>query len=161
MKRKGEAHETLSLLFHRDGVPPSVIADNSKEQILSEFKRKLNEANCHLKQTGPYSPWMQAAEGCIWELKRGVSRMMIRTGSPKQLWDHCIILQVLIRSCTTNSIYTTARQVPETIMTGDTADISQICQFGWYDWVMYYDPPLSQMIKHCLDDTWDLPLMLD
>jgi len=33
----------------------------------------------------------------------------------------------------------TAGQVPETIMTGNTADISQVCQFGWYDWVMYYD----------------------
>jgi ABC-type antimicrobial peptide transport system permease subunit len=33
----------------------------------------------------------------------------------------------------------TAGQMPETIMTGDTADMSQICQFGWYDWVMYYD----------------------
>ena len=33
----------------------------------------------------------------------------------------------------------TTGQVPETIMTGDTADISRICQFGWYDWVMYHD----------------------
>ena len=46
----------------------------------------------------------------------------------------------MIRSCTTNSIYMTAGQVPETIMTSDTADISRICQFGWYDWVMYHDP---------------------
>ena len=65
---------------------------------------------------------------------------MIRTGSPKRLWDHCIQFQAMIRSCTTNSIYMTAGQVPETIMTGDTADVSQICQFGWYDWVMYHDP---------------------
>ena len=67
MKRKGEAHETLSLLFHHDGMPPSMIADNSKEQILGEFKRKLNDANCHLKQMEPYSPWMQTvvlAKGC-------------------------------------------------------------------------------------------------
>ena len=83
MKQKGEAHKTLSLLFHCDGVPLSMIADNSKEQILGEFKRKLNEANCHLRQTEPYSPWMQAAEGCTQELKRGVSRMMVRIGSPK------------------------------------------------------------------------------
>ena len=34
----------------------------------------------------------------------------------------------------------TARQVPETIMTGETANISQICQFGWYNWVTYHDP---------------------
>jgi hypothetical protein len=34
MKRKGEAHAMLLLLFHRDGVPPSMIANNSKEKIL-------------------------------------------------------------------------------------------------------------------------------
>ena len=139
MQRKGEAHETLSLIFHRDGVPPSMIANNALEQTQGHFKCKLNEADCHLKQTEPYSPWMQAAEGCIRVLKRGVSRKMIRTGSPKRLRDHCIVLQAYIRSCTTNGIYMTAGQVPETLMTGNTADISQICQFGWYDWVMYYD----------------------
>ena len=25
-------------------------------------------------------------------------------------------------------------------MTGETADISRICQFGWFDWMMYHDP---------------------
>jgi hypothetical protein len=30
----------------------------------------------------------------------------------------------------------TAGQVPETIMTGNTANISHIAEFGWYDWVM-------------------------
>jgi hypothetical protein len=33
----------------------------------------------------------------------------------------------------------TAGQVPETIMTGSTADVSHIAEFGWYDWVMYRD----------------------
>jgi hypothetical protein len=31
----------------------------------------------------------------------------------------------------------TAGQVPETIMTGNTADISHIAEFGWYNWVMF------------------------
>jgi hypothetical protein len=70
----------------------------------------------------------------------GVSRLMIKTGLSKKLWDHCIILMALIRPCSTYSIYITAGQVPETIMTGKTANISQICQFGWFDWVMYHDP---------------------
>jgi len=30
-------------------------------------------------------------------------------------------------------------EVPETIMTRSTADISHICEFGWYDWVMFWD----------------------
>jgi hypothetical protein len=33
----------------------------------------------------------------------------------------------------------TAGQVPETIMTGNTADISHIAEFGWYNWVMFCD----------------------
>ena len=67
MQRKEEAHETLSLLFQRDGVPPSMIADNSWEQIPGDFRRKCREANCHLRQTEPYSLWMQTvvlAKGC-------------------------------------------------------------------------------------------------
>jgi len=139
MQQKGEAHNTLSLLFQRDGVPPTMIVDNSKEQTQGDFRRKLHEADCHLKQTEPYSPWMQACEGCIRELKRGSSRQMIRTGSPKCLWDHSIELQAYIRSCTSNGIYMTAGQTPETIMSRSTADISNICEFAWFDWVMFRD----------------------
>ena len=139
MKRKGEAHETLSLLFKRDGVPPVMIMDGSNEQTKGDFARKLKEADCHRRQTEPYSPWMNAAEGCIRELKRGSSRKMLKTRSPKVLWDHCIELEGFIRSCTVNDIYETAGETPETIMTGQTADISHICEFGWYDWVMFRD----------------------
>jgi hypothetical protein len=37
----------------------------------------------------------------------------------------------------------TAGQVPKTIMTGNTADISHIAEFGWYNWVMFCDNELS------------------
>jgi hypothetical protein len=53
--RKGEAHETFSLLFHRDGVPPTMVFDGSKEQCQGDFKRKLHKADCHTRQTEPYS----------------------------------------------------------------------------------------------------------
>jgi hypothetical protein len=139
MTRKGKAHKTLSLMFHRDGVPPTMIFDSSKEQSMGDFKRKLQEADCHARQTEPYYPWQQAAEGCIHELKRRTSRKMIKTGSPKLLWDHCLELEVLIRSSTSNDIYMTNGKVPEIIMTGSTADISYISEFGWYDWVMFRD----------------------
>jgi hypothetical protein len=32
MKRKGEAHETMSLVFQRDGVPLTMVTNDSKEQ---------------------------------------------------------------------------------------------------------------------------------
>jgi hypothetical protein len=39
MKLKSDAHNSLSLLFQRDGVPPKMIMDGSKEQTLGGFKR--------------------------------------------------------------------------------------------------------------------------
>ncbi len=49
---------------------------------------------------------------------------MIKTGSPRVLWDHCIELEVLIHSSTSNSVYATNGKMPETIMTVSTAKIS-------------------------------------
>jgi hypothetical protein len=123
LKRKGEAHEVLLLMFKRDSVPPEMILDGSKEQVKGAFRRKLKEVNCHLHVTEPYSPWQQAAEGCIRELKQGVSCKMIKTGAPKRLWDHCIEFEGLTHSHTANDIYATGGEVSETITKGGTADI--------------------------------------
>ena len=76
MKRKGEAHETLSLLFHRDGDPPTMVTDGSKEQTLGDFRRKLREADCHPRVTEPYSPWQQAAEGCIRKINEDLYKLI-------------------------------------------------------------------------------------
>jgi hypothetical protein len=133
MTSKNGAHETLSLLFHHEGVPPTMVFDGLKEQCKGDFKMKLCKADCHARQTQPYCRWQQATEGCIRELKQGVSHKMIKTGSPRVLWDHCIELEALICSSTSNAVYMTNGKVPETIMTGSTADISHICEFGWYD----------------------------
>ena len=45
MATKGQAHESISLLFKRDGVPPTMISDVSKEQAFKkEFRSKLRDA---------------------------------------------------------------------------------------------------------------------
>ncbi len=40
---------------------------------------------------------------------------MMKTGSPKVLWDHCIELKALVCSNMSNDIYMTNGEVPETI----------------------------------------------
>ena len=63
MKKKSDAHEALSLLAQRDGVPPVMIMDGSKEQTMGKFRKKTREFGTHVKQTEPHSPWQNAAEG--------------------------------------------------------------------------------------------------
>jgi hypothetical protein len=40
MKLKSDAHEGLSLMAQRDGVPKTIIMDGSKEQTLGVFRKK-------------------------------------------------------------------------------------------------------------------------
>ena len=63
--KRGDLNESLSLFFHRDGVPPNMIVDSSKDHTLVSFKHNFAEADCHLSQTEPESPWQMATEAEI------------------------------------------------------------------------------------------------
>jgi hypothetical protein len=143
MKLKSDAHEAVSLLFKRNGVPTPMIVDGSKEQTLGNFRRKVHEADCWLKQTEPHSQWQNAAEGAIRELKRGAGRKMIQSKSPKCLWDDCLELESMGRSITVLDMFELNGQVPETIMSWETSDIWQLCKLGWYDWKKLWDKSVS------------------
>ena len=79
------------------------------------------------------------AEGDIRELKRGYGRKMMRSLLPAKLWDHCIELEALIRSHTALDIYELQGQVPETLLSGKTADISPFIEHEWYNFVKWFD----------------------
>ena len=68
---RADAHDGLSLLAQRDGVPSRIIMDGSKEQTMGLFRWKAKEMGVHIKQTEPHSPWQNAAELAIRELKKG------------------------------------------------------------------------------------------
>jgi hypothetical protein len=143
MKTKGEAHEGLSLLLQRDGAPPKMIMDGAKEQISGEFKRKCKQAQIHRKQIEPLTPQSNAAETAIKELKNGTARKMFNSKAPKRLWDDCIELEAYIQSNTWNNRYANQGEVPETIISGQTSDISTFCQHEWYEWLMFRDTAVA------------------
>ena len=132
-------HEALSLFAQREGVPPALVMDNAKEQIMGEFRRKAREMGCHVKQTAPYTPWSNAAEAAIREVKWGAGRKMTRTQTPSKLWDHCLELEGYICSHTAINSFELQGQVPETVFSGQTADISPFVELPWYAWVYYWD----------------------
>ncbi len=139
MTRKSEAHEALGLLFAREGVPPKMIVDNAKEMKMGEFARKCKEASCYLRSTEPYSPWSNSAEREIRELKKGAARKMTRSGAPRRLWCFALEYESYVRSHTAHDIYKLDGRVPETVVSGETADISPFCEFGFWDWVKFRD----------------------
>jgi hypothetical protein len=72
LKKKKEAHEALSLLIHRDGVPNVMVMDRANAQVVGEFRRKLCDAGCHIKQNEPHTQSSNMGEGAVRELKKGI-----------------------------------------------------------------------------------------
>ena len=58
---------------------------------------------------------------------------------PTKLWDQCIEFEALIRPHTDLDIYELQGQVPETLLSGQTADISSFIEHEWYDFVKWFD----------------------
>jgi hypothetical protein len=139
MKKESDANEALSLLFHRDVVPNVMVMDGANALVEGQFRRKLLDAGCHIKQTEPHTQSSNMGEGGVCELKRGVGRQMLRSGCPNRFWDDCIIIKAYVRSHTSMDIFGLEGQVPESKVKGDTVVISTIAAYAWYEWVKFRD----------------------
>ena len=45
-------------------------------------------------------------------------------------------------------IYILPGEFPDTVMLGGTSDISQFCEHGFYEWVMFRDDPVQYPDKN-------------
>ena len=117
---RSEAHENLSLLFARDGVPPACIHDNAKEMMKGKFYQKLKDAACHLKQLESYIPWSNAAVRDFKGLKKWASHELLQSRAPKHLWNDCIELEAYKMSNSVHDIYTLDGEVLKTVMSDET-----------------------------------------
>jgi hypothetical protein len=64
---------------------------------------------------------------------------MVRSAAPKRLWDDCLEREAYVGSFTAYNIYKLNGQVPETIVSGETAGILPLVPFKWYEWVIFCD----------------------
>jgi hypothetical protein len=138
------------LVFKRNGVPQKIMCDGAKETKNSTFHKKCKDAGCEFSVTEHYSPWQNTCEREIREDKKGVACMLVWTEAPICTWDWCMEWESAIRSLTALDIYQLHGRVPHALISGETPDISQYCEFGFWQWVMFRDntahwpePPLS------------------
>ena len=62
---------------------------------------------------------------------------MLQSRAPKHFWDNVLESEAYIRCNTAHDIYKLEREVPKTVMSGETSDISQFCKLQWFKWVMF------------------------
>ena len=133
MSCKSQAHDALSLLFAREGVPPKMIVDGAKEMRLGEFVWKCKEAMCNLSGTEPYSAWSNSAERKIRELKKGAARKLTQSGAPRRLWCFALEYKSYVHLHTAHNINQLDGHVPKMVVSGETVDIYPFCEFGFWE----------------------------
>ena len=111
--------------------------DGPREQTPGDFRKKRRKASCHVKQTEPCSPWMSAAENGVREPKKASAGQVLKKHSPKRLWDGCLELQGFITSRTAGNHFGLNGETPETMLSGETPDLSEFAERGWCDWIKF------------------------
>ncbi len=101
---------------------------------------KCKKVQCPIHSIEPMVSNQNKAEANIRELKWMFMKEMTSKHVPEVLWDECLEWCALVRSHTALNIQELQGRTPMGMLTGDTPDISFLCEFGWYDWVWYITP---------------------
>ena len=150
MESKKYAKDTLPILFRTVGVPAIIRPDSAPELIKGEYKKTANRAGAHVWPVEPHTQQHNRAEIAIRETLRMYKRAKRKSGSPKALWPYCLKLVALIRSQICHNNPDLGGLSPEAWISGDTQDISRLCEFAWYEWVWFIDPNLPDKDKRRL-----------
>jgi hypothetical protein len=70
-------------------------------------------------------------------MKEATCKDMRETHSPLVLWDYAMKRRALIYQVSSKNLFQLNGTNPYTVTFGEEADISHICQFGWYQWVYF------------------------
>ena len=144
LKTKGEAPSALSTFIHEVGIPTSLHTDGAKELRKGEWGKICRKRHIHQTETEPHSPWQNPSEYSIGTIKRHSRQILRRTLCPIRLWDYCFEYTAEIRSLTVTDLFQLNNRTPYEIVMGYTPDISEFLNFGFYDWIWYWEGTSSQ-----------------
>ena len=121
------------------GAPEHLTYDGAAVQVGKHtlFQDTLKKHDIRHHTSGPRRPNENPVEGSIREIKKRWYRLQAKKNVPDRLWDYGIDYICETGNLTTNSSRYSNGRVPLECITGETPDISEYMDFGFYDWVSY------------------------
>ena len=120
---------------HEFGAPEELIFDGAQAQVGPNtlFMKTLRKLFIKYHVSSPRRPNENPSEGGIRELKKRWYRIMIKKKVPRRLWDFG-----LVWVCETGNFIVSSSRYADgrtgiEIITGETPDISEYVDFGFYD----------------------------
>ena len=143
MKSKSEVPQAVKQFAKEVGAPEAFVCDPSGEQSSKAFKQFCTQMGTTLRYIEEGTPWANKAELYIGLIKEAVRKDMLESNAPLVLWDYCVERRSLIHNLTARNSFKLQGQSAYTDLTGEQGDISNICQYGWYEWVYFWDQKQS------------------
>ena len=139
MRHQRDFQDALHLFCKEIGVPTTLVADSHPSQTSKEVRRFCDQVGTTLRQLEKSTQWANRAELYIGLLKEAVRKDMRQSNAPMVLWDFCIQRRARIHNVTPRPLFQNDGLNPHSATFGNQADISNLCCFGWYEWVYYRD----------------------
>ena len=137
MKSKREVILALKMFAKEIGAPDAIVCDALGEQTSKEVKGFLNKIGTSLRLLEQDTPWANKAELYVGIIKEAVRRDMKEANCLIPLWDYCIERRVRISNMTAKNRFNLQGTNAHTQLFSEEGDISNLCNYGWYEWVYY------------------------
>jgi hypothetical protein len=141
MDSKSKAGDSLKVFCKEFGVPEVLRHDGAKEMTgkRTEFRNQVRKHNIQTHVSEPEMHNQSPAEGVVREARKKWYRVMFKKRVPTIYWDYGMRWVTETMSRTHLRAHTINGGVPLQGITGDTIDISNYLEFGFYDRVWYID----------------------
>ena len=130
---------TLQDFANDSGVPEYLTYDGAPNQIgkHATFMKRIRQYGIKYHVSSPRQPNENPAELTIGQRKLQWYRIMTKRKVPRRLWDFGLVWACEIGNMTVSSSRYANGRTPLEYITGETPDISEYLDFGFYDWVTY------------------------
>jgi hypothetical protein len=137
MKSKSEVLQAVKQFAKEIGAPDAIISDAAAEQKSQKLRKFCSEIGTTLRILEEGTPWANKAELYIGLIKEAVRKDMKESDCPLSLWDYCVERRARINNLTAKTMFKLHGTNAYTALTGEEGDISNLCQFKWYEWCYY------------------------
>ncbi len=139
MKREAAFPLALKMFAKEVGVPEYLIADPARAQKSKEVVQFCHKIGTTLRILEEGTQHANRAELYVGLMKEAIRKDIRESHSPLVLWDYCAELRSRMFNMTAKNLFQLQGQNPHMATFGTQGDISNICQYKWYEWVYFRD----------------------
>jgi hypothetical protein len=153
-----EFPSALKMFCKEVAVPQAFIVDPHRSQKSKEVKQFIHRVGSTLRVLEESTQHANRAELYIGLMKESVRKDLRESHAPLRLWCYCAERRAQIFTLTAKNFFQLEGQNPYLATFGEMGDISNLCQFGWYEWCYFRQntagfPHNKEVLGRCLGPT--------